>query len=169
VESQALFTDGTFGLVNTNKKHADMTDKEIRIKAKEILDKNTFSGYSKYYHVPIHYMKPAPDRYPYQYFWDTCFHIYIMTASGMGDMAKKCMKSLFAMQRKGGFVGHMLYWNRFIPHRITDIFQKRPSIKNLVSTQRNCKRTWISGSTIITSKEPIQGNIALERRHTRPF
>jgi glycogen debranching enzyme len=108
-----------------------MTDKEIRMKAKEILDKNTFSGYSKYYHIPIHYMKPGPDRYPYQYFWDTCFHVYIMTASGMGDMAKRCMKSLFAMQEKDGFVGHMLYWNRFIPNRITDIFQKRPSIKNL--------------------------------------
>ena len=107
-----------------------MTDKEIRIKVKEILKKNTFSGYSKYYHTHIHYMKPGPDRYPYQYFWDTCFHVYIMTASGMGEMAKQCLKSLFAMQEEDGFVGHMLYWNRFVPNRITDLFQKRPAVKN---------------------------------------
>jgi hypothetical protein len=31
-----------------------------------------------------------------------------MTASGMGEMAKKCMKSLFAMQEEDGFVGHLL-------------------------------------------------------------
>jgi hypothetical protein len=40
--------------------------------------------------------------------------------------------------------------------------------RSSTTTWRNCKRTWISGSTIITSKEPTQGNIALERHHTRP-
>lgn len=108
-----------------------MTDLEIREKAKGILEKNTFSGHSKYYNTEIHYMKPGPGRYPYQYFWDTFFHVYIMTASGMGDMAKRCVRSLFAMQEEDGFVGHMLYWNKFIPNRLTDLFQKRPSIKNL--------------------------------------
>lgn len=107
-----------------------MTDLEIRKRAKEILEKNTFSGYSRHYHTHYHYMKPGPDRYPYQYFWDTCFHVYIMTASGMGEMARQCMKSLFAMQEEDGFVGHMLYWNRFIPSRVTDLFQKKPSVRN---------------------------------------
>jgi glycogen debranching enzyme len=107
-----------------------MTDEEIRKKVKEILEKNTFSGFSKHYDTTYHYMKPGPDRYPYQYFWDTCFHIYIMTASGMGDMTKQCMRSLFAMQEEDGFVGHMLYWNKFIPNRITDLFQKKPAVKN---------------------------------------
>lgn len=35
------------------------------------------------------------------------------------------------MQQEDGFVGHMLYWNRFIPSRITDLFQKKPAVKNL--------------------------------------
>lgn len=34
------------------------------------------------------------------------------------------------MQEEDGFVGHMLYWNKFIPSRITDIFQGKPSLKN---------------------------------------
>ncbi|MEX2336023.1 MAG: trehalase family glycosidase [Fulvivirga sp.] len=112
-------------------KRLNMTDPEIRKETKNILEKNTFSGYSKSFKAEFHYMKPGPDRYPYQYFWDTCFHVYIMTATCMGEMAKRCIKSLFAMQEEDGFVGHMLYWNRFIPSRITDLLQKRPSIKNL--------------------------------------
>lgn len=65
-----------------------MTDKEIYEKAGSLLMKNTFSGYSKVYKAEIHYMKPGPDRYPYQYFWDTCFHTYIMTALGESDMLR---------------------------------------------------------------------------------
>ncbi|MBX9851243.1 MAG: trehalase-like protein [Cytophagaceae bacterium] len=110
-----------------------MTDEEIRKNVKELLEKNLVSGYSKTFDTEYHYMKPSPGVYPYQYFWDTCFHVYIMTALGMNDMAKKCIASLFAMQEDDGFVGHMLYWKSFIPHRITDIFQKKPAIKNFFS------------------------------------
>lgn len=110
-----------------------MTDEEIRARVKELLEKNLVSGYSKTYKVEYHYMKPSPGVYPYQYFWDTCFHVYIMTALGMSDMAKKCLSSLFAMQEEDGFIGHMLYWKSYIPRRITDIFQKRPSLKNFFS------------------------------------
>lgn len=107
-----------------------MSESEIYAKAGDLLMKNTFSGYSKVYKADIHYMKPGPDRYPYQYFWDTCFHTYIMTALGQSDTAKNCLRTLFMMQEEDGFVGHMLYWNRFLPRRITDLFQKRPSIKH---------------------------------------
>lgn len=107
-----------------------MTDEEIIEKAKGILEKNTVSGYSKYHKTSLHYMKPSPDRYPYQYFWDTCFHVYTMCTLGMAEMSKKCIRSLFALQEEDGFVGHMIYWNKFIPSRITDLFQKKSSIKN---------------------------------------
>lgn len=111
-------------------KEVCMTDDDIRKKAKDILEKNTFSGYSNNYKANFHYMRPGPGTYPYQYFWDTCFHTYTMTALGMSDMAKKCMKSLFAMQEEDGFVGHMLYWKKYLPSRITDVFQGRPYIRN---------------------------------------
>jgi glycogen debranching enzyme len=107
-----------------------MTDQEIRKKAKELLEKNTISGYSKEYGIDYHYMKPGRSRYPFQYFWDTCFHVYTMTALGDHQMAKRCMQSLFAMQRDDGFVGHMLFWSRFTPTRLTDIFQSKPSIRD---------------------------------------
>lgn len=107
-----------------------MTDEQIRQQAKALLEKNTISGYSKEYDIVYHYMKPGRSRYPFQYFWDTCFHVYTMTALGDHQMAKRCMQSLFAMQREDGFVGHMLFWSRFTPTRVTDIFQSRPSIRD---------------------------------------
>ncbi len=44
-------------------------------------------------------------------------------------MAKKHIRSLFALQEKDGFVGHMIFWNNILPGRITDIFQSRPSLR----------------------------------------
>jgi glycogen debranching enzyme len=45
-------------------------------------------------------------------------------------MAKEHLISLFALQEKDGFVGHMIYWDRLKPGRLTDIFQSKPGLKN---------------------------------------
>jgi glycogen debranching enzyme len=41
-------------------------------------------------------------------------------------MAKKHLLSLFEMQRSDGFVGHMSYWKRLWPGRVTDLMQLYP-------------------------------------------
>ncbi|CAN5818695.1 hypothetical protein BH24BAC1_BH24BAC1_19470 [soil metagenome] len=43
-------------------------------------------------------MKTDRSRYPFQYFWDTCFHVYTITSPDDHQMAKWCQLSLFAMQ-----------------------------------------------------------------------
>ncbi|MDX5348650.1 MAG: trehalase-like protein, partial [Hymenobacteraceae bacterium] len=63
---------------------------------------------------------------PFQYFWDTCFHVYTLTALGEHDMAKKHLRSLFGKQEKSGFVGHIIYWKHTWPGRIFDLFQLHP-------------------------------------------
>ena len=40
-------------------------------------------------------------------------------------MAKAHLVSLFALQEEDGFVGHMVYWDRLKPGRITDVFQSK--------------------------------------------
>ena len=75
-------------------------------------------------------MKPSRGTYPYQYFWDTCFHAFILSALNKPAEAKQCLRSLFAMQTKDGFVGHMLFWKKLLPDRINDIFQTRFALKN---------------------------------------
>lgn len=106
-----------------------MTENEIRKKARQVMYENMVNGYSKSTDTHFHYTKPSPDTYPFQFFWDTCLHVFILSALGEHDMAKKHLISLFALQEENGFVGHMIYWNNITPGRFTDIFQSRPGLK----------------------------------------
>jgi len=104
----------------------NMTDDAIRAAVRDILTSNTHEGYSEEFQTPYCYIQPSPSTYPFQYFWDTCLHVFILTALGEHDLAKRNMRSLFAMQADDGYVGHMLFWNRVRPAKWVDIFQSRP-------------------------------------------
>lgn len=105
-----------------------MTDKELFEKIRKVLYENMVKGEVRGGRLSFHYTKPSPGRYPFQFFWDTCFHVFILAALGEHDMAKSHLNSLFAMQEDDGFVGHMIYWDRLAPGRLTDVFQSRPSL-----------------------------------------
>lgn len=109
-----------------------MTKEKILKKLKNLFQDNMVTGRSKSTGKNYHYTKPSPETYPFQFFWDTCLHVFMLTAMGGEndvEMAKKHVRSLFALQDDDGFVGHMIYWNNILPGRITDIFQSRPSLK----------------------------------------
>jgi glycogen debranching enzyme len=101
-----------------------LSDEEIRAQVREVLYRNMISGRRGGF--TYHFTKPSPGTYPFQYFWDTCFHVFTLTALGEVEMAKKHVYSLFQMQRPDGFVGHMNYWKRLWPGRITDFLQLMP-------------------------------------------
>ena len=105
-----------------------MADQELFERVRVLLHENMIKGHCKGRRTEFHYTKPSPSRYPFQFFWDTCFHVFIWSALGEHDMAKKHLISLFALQEEDGFVGHMIYWDRKIPGRSTDVFQLRPSL-----------------------------------------
>ncbi|ARS37688.1 trehalase-like protein [Pontibacter actiniarum] len=101
-----------------------MTDEQMEQQVRQVLYENMIQGHNGGY--TFHYTKPSPGTYPFQYFWDTCFHVFILTALGDHDMAKKHIRSLFLLQEPDGFVGHIIYWKRPFPARATDVFQLRP-------------------------------------------
>lgn len=105
-----------------------MKDSEIRQAVRDILKANTHEGWSKKFRTEYCYIQPSPGTYPYQYFWDTCLHVFILTALDEYELAKKNILSLFAMQNEDGFVGHMLFWTRPLPAKATDFFQGRPGL-----------------------------------------
>ena len=108
-----------------------MTDKEIGEKTKKVIYENMIKGHLDGGKTTFHYTKPSPGTYPFQFFWDTCFHVFILTSLGEHKMAKEHLYSLFAMQEEDGFVGHMIYWDRLKPGRLADFFQSKPSFKHL--------------------------------------
>ncbi|MGH7237048.1 MAG: amylo-alpha-1,6-glucosidase [Candidatus Saccharimonadales bacterium] len=102
-----------------------LSKEEILGQVKKLLDSNTNHGYSEEFQTEYWTIHPSPGTYPFQYFWDSCLHAFILTTLGESDLAARNFRSLYAMQAEDGYVGHMLYWDRLIPAVWTDAFQAR--------------------------------------------
>lgn len=92
---------------------------------------NVKDGYSSLLGQDYCYVAPALKPYPFQWFWDTCFHVVILARLGEFALAKRNLRSLFAMQAENGFVGHMIFWHQVLPKRRTDVMQARPTWQSL--------------------------------------
>jgi hypothetical protein len=57
------------------------------------------------------YTEPSPGRYPWQWYWDSCFAAIVR---GRTDPAKARaeLQSLLSVQRPDGFLGHTVFWRR---------------------------------------------------------
>jgi hypothetical protein len=61
--------------------------------------------------VPFSYTQPSPGRYPWQWYWDSCFAAIVWRRLDRGR-ARAELESLLAAQRPGGFIGHTIFWHR---------------------------------------------------------
>ena len=104
-----------------------MTEAELCEQVRALLLRNERHGYSSLLGQHYCYIAPAMKPYPFQWFWDTCFHTVMLARLGEFDVAKRGLRSLFAMQQDDGFVGHMIFWKQLLPQRRTDVMQARPS------------------------------------------
>ncbi|OGI67761.1 hypothetical protein A2732_01620 [Candidatus Nomurabacteria bacterium RIFCSPHIGHO2_01_FULL_40_10] len=55
------------------------------------------------------YTIPSPDTYPYQWFWDSCFHAIVLSELDP-KMAKKELRALVSKQFENGLIPHIIYW-----------------------------------------------------------
>jgi hypothetical protein len=55
------------------------------------------------------YTEPSPHRYPWQWYWDSCFAAIVWRRFER-DRAKRELQSLLEAQRPDGFVGHTIFW-----------------------------------------------------------
>jgi glycogen debranching enzyme len=108
-----------------------MTEQELREQVRQLLLSNSRQGYSKLLKINYCYINPSPGKYPFQFWWDTCFHVFILCALGEYELAKKNMVSLFAVQEEDGFIGHEVSWQRILPTTPRDILQARPKFQHL--------------------------------------
>lgn len=102
-----------------------------RTKLRELLIGNIKEGYSSLLGQYFCYIAPALKTYPFQWFWDTCFHVIILARLGEYEAAKRNLRSLFTIQDIDGFVGHMIFWKQLLPKRWSDVLQARPTWQTL--------------------------------------
>lgn len=57
------------------------------------------------------YTRPSPSRYPWQWYWDSCFAAIVWRRFDRGR-ARAELESLLAVQRPNGFIGHTIFWDR---------------------------------------------------------
>jgi glycogen debranching enzyme len=107
-------------------------EQQLRESVRALLKRNTRDGYSRLLRRHYCYIAPAPPKpYPFQWFWDTCFHVIMLARLGECELAQRNLRSLFAMQEEDGFVGHMVFWQQTLPLRRSDVMQARPTWRAL--------------------------------------
>lgn len=71
---------------------------------------------------------PSPVTYPYQWFWDSCFHA-IALSHIEPEMAKQELTSLLSIQEPSGFIPHVIFWTRIDPRTYWIFLESAPSIR----------------------------------------
>jgi hypothetical protein len=61
--------------------------------------------------IPYAYTSPSPGRYPWQWYWDSCFAA-IVWRRFEPERARAELETLLAAQRPDGFIGHTIFWDR---------------------------------------------------------
>jgi hypothetical protein len=61
--------------------------------------------------VPFAYTRPSPTRYPWQWYWDSCFAA-IAWRRFHRVRARTELETLLSAQREDGFIGHTIFWDR---------------------------------------------------------
>ena len=63
--------------------------------------------------VRYSYTRPSPSRYPWQWYWDSCFAA-IAWRRFEPRRARAELESLLAAQRPDGFIGHTIFWRSHV-------------------------------------------------------
>ena len=65
---------------------------------------------------PAGYTAPSPERYPWQWLWDSCFHALVWAALGVPERGAAEVARLLSFSSDDGFVPHVLYAPGESPH-----------------------------------------------------
>jgi hypothetical protein len=59
------------------------------------------------------YTRPSPTRYPWQWYWDSCFAAIVWRRFDPARSRRE-LESLLGAQREDGFIGHTIFWDRSV-------------------------------------------------------
>jgi glycogen debranching enzyme len=108
-----------------------MNTEALRGAIRTALLSNFKEGFSKLLGKQYCYIQPSPTTYPFEFFWDTCVHLIMLSRLGEYDWARRNLESMLSMQDESGFLGHMIYWHQALPNRLSDILQSKPTFRSL--------------------------------------
>jgi glycogen debranching enzyme len=87
------------------------TADQIRAEAARILAQNRRTGHAAWNDRDYAYVVPSPRSYPFQWFWDSCFHAIALTHVN-GEWAKQELVTLLEGAQPDGFIPHQILWEK---------------------------------------------------------
>jgi hypothetical protein len=81
---------------------------ELEQHCHETLDRSWTVGERK--GVPFAYTRPSPERYRWQWYWDSCFAA-IAWRHFDAERSRAELETLLAAARPDGFIGHTIFWD----------------------------------------------------------
>ena len=83
----------------------------VRREAARILAQNRLTGHATWNDRDYAYVVPSPNSYPFQWFWDSCFHAIALTHVNL-DWAREELTTLLHGAQPNGFIPHQLLWEK---------------------------------------------------------
>ncbi len=90
---------------------------ELRAAALRVLEGNRQQGISEWKTerypegVPYNFVCPANLSYPFQWFWDSCFHAIVLSHLAP-TLAEEELRTLVRAAQPDGFIPHIVFWRR---------------------------------------------------------
>jgi hypothetical protein len=81
----------------------------VRARCESVLRQNWREGTRASDGQPYAFSCPSPGRYPWQWYWDSCFHAIAWRRFDPARSRRE-LESLLAAQRPDGFIGHTIFW-----------------------------------------------------------
>lgn len=86
-----------------------MTAFDVPAAARALLEGNWREGDYRGRHYA--FSVPSPRSYPWQWYWDSCFHAIVRSRYDVGK-ARAELQTLLNAMREDGFIGHTVLWGR---------------------------------------------------------
>ena len=76
-----------------------------------LYDRNRQRGDAPWCGLAYDFVCPSMGTYPFQWFWDSCFHAIVLSRFDV-DRARTEVRSLLANAQPDGFIAHVTFWQR---------------------------------------------------------
>ena len=76
-----------------------------------LYDRNRQRGFAPWCGFDYDFVCPSMGTYPFQWFWDSCFHTVVLSHFDI-ERARIELRSLLANAQPDGFIAHVTFWQR---------------------------------------------------------
>lgn len=84
---------------------------ELRSAVQALYRSNRRQGHADWCDRDYDFVCPSADTYPFQWFWDSCFHAIVLSRLDTNWAAAE-LRTLLANQHPDGFISHLTFWQR---------------------------------------------------------